>query len=344
MSRESLAVKFRPRKFSEVVEQTTIKQILQRQIETNNLKRVLLFTGGAGTGKTTNARIFANEIEPVRANIIEMNAADHTGVDDMRLIIDQCKSKPLQGNYKIFIIDECHQLTPQAQNSLLKILEEPPSYCIFILCTTDPQKILGTILSRAYRYDFQLISAQGIVDRLNFILNSEKADPEGYDVQTWDQPALYYLARNSKGHLRDAITLLDKTLSYTSNVNTDAVIQVLGVTSYDIMFELLFRLRSKDIEALTSSLEQLKATGKNLKLFVKDFLSFLLDVNKYTLFRNYDYIDIPNTYEDKLNQITQNDKQLLRNLIQTFIKLNTDIKWETNPAILLESTLLLEVM
>ena len=176
----SLFVKYRPQKFSEVVEQDAIKQILMHEIQTNNIKRCLLFTGGAGTGKTTTARIYANEIEPCKSNIIEINCADHTGVDDIRqLVIEPSRQKPLQGKYKIFILDENHMLTVQAQSALLKILEEPPSYCIYIMCTTDPQKVLPTILSRTFRYDFQLISYQGIVDRLQYIMENE-----GYRLAT----------------------------------------------------------------------------------------------------------------------------------------------------------------
>lgn len=173
-TKESLALKYRPKTFDQVVEQDAIKCILSEELKTGNLKRCLLFTGGAGTGKTTNARIFAREIESEPSNTIEINCADHTGIDDVRdLIIGPSRVRPLYGKHKIFILDEVHMLTVQSQNALLKLLEEPNSFCVYIMCTTDPQKILGTILSRAFRYDFQLISHQGIVNRLNYILESE---------------------------------------------------------------------------------------------------------------------------------------------------------------------------
>ena len=344
MSHQALSIVYRPLRFDDVVEQDVVKKILKEQLSTNQVKRVLLFTGGAGTGKTTDARIFANELESIKANIIEINAADHTGVDDMRLIIDQAKTKPLQGKYKIFIIDEVHMLTVQAQNSLLKLLEEPPSYCVFIMCTTDPQKILSTILSRAYRYDFQLISYEGIVKRLEYILQQEQIREDGCKPNSWDIQALQYLAKLSRGHMRDAITTLDKVLSFTKDITIDAVIKVLGVTGYDLMFKILNALYSKDNSTLLINLEELHRSGKDLKLFVKNFLSFLLDINKFITFQNFEYIDIPQAYEPQLKSYNQSHRSNLKQLIAKLMQLNTDMKWETNPYILLESTLLLEVL
>ena len=170
-----LALKYRPATWGQVVEQDAVKQILSTELMSGNLKRCMLFCGPAGCGKTSNARIFATEIEKNKSNIVEINCADNTGVDDMRrLVIEPSMVKPLVGKYKVFVLDECHMLTVQAQNALLKLLEEPPVHCVYILCTTDPQKVLSTIMSRAVRYDFQLISHQGIINRLNAILEAEK--------------------------------------------------------------------------------------------------------------------------------------------------------------------------
>lgn len=342
---QALAVQYRPKCWQDVVEQDTIKQILGEQLATGQLKRVLLFTGPAGTGKTTNARIFANEVEPCKANIVEINAADHTGVEDVRTIIDNCKSKPLQGKYKVFIIDEVHSLSTNAFNALLKLLEEPPSYCIFIMCTTDPQKIIGTILSRAYRYDFQKISHQGIVNRLNYILESEKAKGElGCGVQSWEVAALNFISKTANGGMRDAITLLDKTLSYSKNLTVADVVKVLGVTDYDIQFDIFDCLFSKNEQLLTIKLDELYKSGKDLKLFTKNFLSFVLDVNKYVTLKSFDYISIPSTYELRLNRYNQSHKSYMKYLLTKLIDLNASMKWEVNPKTLLESSLLLEVL
>lgn len=172
----SLAVKYRPRAFDDVTEQSAIRTILEQQIQSGQIKNCYLFCGPAGTGKTTCARIFANEINKGAGNPIEMDAASNNGVDYVRELIIQAKVKSLDSDYKVFILDECHALSNNAWQAMLKIIEEPPAKSIFIFCTTDPQKIPKTILSRVQRYDFQRISYRGIVNRLERILNEE-----GYD-------------------------------------------------------------------------------------------------------------------------------------------------------------------
>ena len=173
MAIKTLAVKYRPQSFDDVTEQSSIKTILQQQLENEEVKNAYLFCGGAGTGKTTCARIFASEINNHQGNPIEMDAASNNGVDDARDLINQAKTKSLDSEYKVFIIDECHMLSTGAWNALLKLIEEPPAKSIFIFCTTDPQKIPKTILSRVQRYDFNRISQEGIVNRLKWIIEME---------------------------------------------------------------------------------------------------------------------------------------------------------------------------
>ena len=169
----ALATKYRPMSFEDVTEQSSIKIILQEQIDSHSVKNGYLFVGSAGTGKTTCARIFAKEINKGEGVPIEMDAASNNSVEDVRSIIAQAQTKSLDSEYKIFIIDECHSLSNSAWQAMLKTLEEPPAKSIFIFCTTDPQKIPKTILSRVQRYDFQRISQKGIVDRLKYIIEQE---------------------------------------------------------------------------------------------------------------------------------------------------------------------------
>lgn len=173
MAKTSLAVKYRPNNWASVVEQDSTKIILQQQLETEEFKNAYLFVGGAGTGKTTCARIFANEINKHEGKPIELDAASNSSVEDVRNIIQQAKTKSLDSEYKIFIIDECHSLSNTAWQAFLKLIEEPPAKSIFIFATTNPEKIPKTILSRVQRYDFKRISQQGIVNRLRYIIEQE---------------------------------------------------------------------------------------------------------------------------------------------------------------------------
>ena len=173
MSKITLAVKYRPRTFDDVVEQEAIKVILSEQIKTNSFKHAYLFCGPAGCGKTTAARIFANDLNKGLGNPIEVDAASNSGVDNVREIIENAKRKSLDSDYKVYIIDECHALSNGAWQAFLKLLEEPPKGTIFIMCTTDPQKIPATILSRVQRYDFSKIPTDSIAARLVHILENE---------------------------------------------------------------------------------------------------------------------------------------------------------------------------
>lgn len=170
---KTLAVKYRPQSWNEVSEQTSTKIILQQQLNSGEIKNAYLFCGPAGCGKTTCARIFARDINKGEGNPIELDAASQNGVDDVRNIIQQAKTKSINSEYKVFILDEVHAFSNNAWQAMLKIIEEPPAKSIFIMCTTDPQKIPKTILSRVQRYTFNRISQDGVITRLISILENE---------------------------------------------------------------------------------------------------------------------------------------------------------------------------
>ena len=182
-----------------------------------------MFCGGDGTGKTTCAHIFANEINKGQGEPIELDAASNNSVEDLRRLTEQAQTKSLDSEFKVFIIDECHSLSNQAWQAMLKTLEEPPASSIFIFCTTNPEKIPNTILSREQRYNFQRISQKGIVSRLKLILdceNKESSKSEKPEERIeYDIASLEYIAKIADGGMRDAITLMDKCLSYSKELS-----------------------------------------------------------------------------------------------------------------------------
>lgn len=343
MAVKSLAVKYRPTTFKDVVEQDSIKIILQQQLIANEIKNTYLFTGPAGCGKTTCARIFANEINKGEGNPIELDAASNNGVDDVRNIIQQAKTKSLNSEYKIFIIDECHALSNSAWQAMLKIIEEPPTKSIFIFCTTDPQKIPKTILSRVQRYDFQRISQNGIVDRLNYIITVENGiTPQNIHIDTPD--AIEYIAKIADGGMRDSITLLDKCLAYSKDLTLENVVKALGTTDYDTMFKLTDRLLFNETQQALAIIEDIYNSGKDLKRFIRQYIQFLLDICKYGLGCNWHYITLPRLveYEDWLKECDDNVFQSIEDWLSVFINLNADIKWSQSVKYDIEATIMVE--
>ncbi len=344
MAKESLAVKYRPKSFDDMTEQTAIKDILENQVETKTFQHGYLFTGPAGTGKTTSARIFANMINDSKGKPIEVDAASNSGVDNIRQIIEDAKRKPLDAEYKIFIVDECHSLSNGAWQALLKTLEEPPKFTIFIFCTTDPQKIPATILSRVQRYNFQKISNEGIVERLEDICIHENSqdydDPDLRDIGDIlrSPDALEYIAKVSSGGMRDAITLLDKCLSLSHDVTLENVLKTIGGEDYSTFITFLSALEGKVKVSAVRIIENVYNSGKDVKQFMKDFAKFILEVEKYSLYKNFDYISLPNTLENELEQLIDDS---LFDVMDFVISLNSQIKWENDPKTLIELSILI---
>lgn len=334
---QSLAIKYRPQKFDDVVEQSSTIRILTHQLNTKSFKHAYLFVGSAGTGKTTCARIFAKEINDNKGNPIEMDAASQNGIEDVRNIIEQARTKSLDSEYKIFIIDECHAFSNNAWQAMLKLIEEPPAKSIFIFCTTNPEKIPKTIISRVQRYDFKRISQQGVVSRMMLIL-----DYEGYnDIdKVVDQKSVEYIAKLADGGMRDALTLLDKCLSYSSELTIENIVSALGIVDYDIMIKLTKDLLTHGNQ-MFSIIEQLYAEGKDLKQFVKSYTHFILDVIKYQIGADWKYISIPplDEYLDALDSFMSYD---VNHLLDTLIKLGADIKYSSTPKYDIEAVLFLE--
>lgn len=332
MASQTLSVRYRPRDWDSLVEQQYIKTILENQIETNSIKNAYLFTGPAGCGKTTSARIFANKINEGKGNPIEVDAASNNGVEQVRVIIDDAKFKPLDSKYKIYILDECHMLSNGAWNAMLKLLEEPPKTTIFILCTTDPQKIPKTILSRVQRYDFNKISFNGIITRLRYIIQEEGG-------MEFEQEALEYISKVSEGGMRDAISMLDKCISYSNQLTVENVVKALGISDYESLNKLLEYILCENGKGCIYIVEEIYKQGKDLKLFIKQFIQFILDVCKYSIYNDYEYIQIPNTID--LTYYKDFEYNKLLNILDEIIELSNQIKYEQNPKVLIESKVLM---
>ena len=319
----TLANKYRPKEFSDVVAQGSVVDILEKQVLTNTFKNVYLFTGGAGTGKTTLARILSNKINKREGAYIEIDAASNGGKESVLKIVSDAQVKSLDSDYKIFLIDEVHAISSEGWITFLKTIEEPPQKTIFIFCTTDPQKISAPILSRMQRFNLQRIPQDQMVNRLKHICENENFTEYEYGVE--------YIAKLADGGMRDAITMLEKVSSLDTRITLENVMRVLGTVNYDDMFELTNHIIDmKELEAL-NLINRIYQSGADLKQFINDFLNFIVDVNKYLLSESYDYIKIPRIYEKELKSIVslQDPKTFYNLLLERLVSIKELLKWES---------------
>mgnify|MGYP000769704037 CR=1 FL=1 len=312
MSYTALYRKFRPDAFSDVKGQDHIVTTLKNQLRANRIGHAYLFTGTRGTGKTTVAKIFAKTVNcehptedgpcgecrickaiaaGASMNVIEIDAASNNGVDNIREIIDEVSYSPAEGKYKVYIIDEVHMLSPGAFNALLKTLEEPPSYVIFILATTEVHKIPITILSRCQRYDFKRISIDTITDRMKELMDTEQ-------VQVEDR-ALRYIAKVADGSMRDALSLLDQCIAFHlgKELTYDMTLDVLGAVDTEVFSRLLRFVMDRNVLGCIELLEEIVMQGRELVQFVTDFTWYL---------RNLMLVQTADNLEDVIDMSTDN--------------------------------------
>ncbi|MDD5842192.1 MAG: DNA polymerase III subunit gamma/tau [Solobacterium sp.] len=293
MSYQVLYRTYRPKQFNDVVGQDYIVKTLKNAIKTGRIAHAYLFAGPRGTGKTTVAKIFARAIncenfkeEPCGEcapciastendpDIIEMDAASNNSVDDIRRLLDEVSFAPIVGRYKVYIIDEVHMLSASAFNALLKTLEEPPAHVIFILATTDPQKIIPTILSRCQRYNFSKITRIDLVKRMKTVLNSEDL--------SYEDEALDVVASLSDGGMRDALSLLDQILSYNDEgIFLEDVQKIFGLTTVDEKINMLINLKTGNIEEVIIKLRKMYESGIDIKHLIIDLLEILKETVLY---------------------------------------------------------------
>ena len=242
------------------------------------------------------------------------------------------------------LVHNCHMLSTGAWNAMLKLLEEPPKTTVFIMCTTDPQKIPATILSRVQRYNFSKISLNNIVKRLKYIIACEvdeirnEGGPDG--AFSYEEAAIQYIAKLADGGMRDAITMMDKCLSLDPELTIESVVAALGTVDYNVHFDLLFYMESGNITAAAKLIEDVFNSGKDLKQFVKQFQYFVLDVCKYLMFRDFTYVSIPALPEYK-SRLEDDDLDMALDVLEWARQLNADIKWESNPKAIVQTAILL---
>ncbi len=341
--------KYRPQSFSEIIGQEHIVQTLTNSILSKSIAHAYLFTGPRGSGKTTIARLFAKAIncekpdgsEPCNKcsscleimqsksmDFIEIDAASHTGVDDVRELIDGIKFSPVKSKYKIFIIDECHQLSKSAANALLKTLEEPPSHAIFILATTEIHKMIPTIISRCQRFDFKRLQITEIIKKLEFISKKENIK--------FEDSALSLIAFNSRGSFRDAESLLDKCISFagkTSIIKTDDIKELLGIVEVVQISQFVDFLLQKNTKDAILYLNSMADNGVDLQEFTKTLVFYLRQ--SLLLKINPDFLNLQNSglsekeIEKMKEQIAISNNKDIQNMLELFIEAENKMKYAT---------------
>ena len=293
---KSLAVKYRPTTFEAVCGNSVTVKILKRVLECNTPKNAYLFAGPSGCGKTTLARIFANALNGGNGDPIEVDAASHNGVDQVRAIVESANQRSLTGTYKIYIIDECHMITSAGWNAFLKGIEETPEYTIFIFCTTEPNKIPATILNRVQRFNVTKIDSQEVKSRLGFICQQE-----GF---TNYEDTCELISKLCNGGMRDAVTMLDQCADLSSDLSLENTKMVLGEAPFERMLKLTNCLIAGNEQFTLAAIETLAREGRDLKQYIDDYLSFILELTKYILFKNISITNIPAYLENSTDNMT----------------------------------------
>ena len=275
------------------------------------------------THNTTTGRLIATYLNGSTDNLIEIDAASNNGVDDMRNLVQQSSVYPIGTNYKIWLLDEVHSLTPNSWQVLLKTLEEQPAKSVYILCTTNPEKIPPTILSRVQSFQLSKISLEGIYNRLKYVMDSEIQEGNPY---TYTDDAILYIAKLSNGGMRDSLTLLEKSIAYSSNVTTENVVKALNLPNYDDYFKLLGAYAKKDNSKITEIIDSVYNSGVNFQKWFEGFHSFVMNVVKYIFLQDIQKTMIPSYYESKISKYNTNHVIICLKLANKLVDLNNALK------------------
>ena len=346
---------FRPKNFSEVIGQDYIVKTLKNQIKTNRLTHAYLFCGPRGTGKTSCAKIFAKAVncthstdgnpcgmcaecvalDAPNTDIIEIDAASNNRVEEIRDLREKVNFPPLIGKYKVYIIDEVHMLSDSAFNALLKTLEEPPEYVIFILATTEIHKLPATILSRCTRFDFKLVDINLLVEQLRKVFDTRNI--------TYDEKSLYLIAKAGEGSVRDMLSIADSVASFCDyKIDYQSTEKVIGLTDRDSIKDILLQISNKNISALFTAIKSALGKGKNIQVLCKemaDFIKNLIMIKSGVT--DYAVLDIlPGDFKQYADIADLFDIDLLKQAFAKFAETELDLKYSLNPENLFESACL----
>ena len=351
MSYIVLARKYRPQTFDEVYAQEHITTILRNAITFNRIAHAFLFTGSRGVGKTSMARILAKSLNcmeglsPTPCNkcencleitsgtstdVVEIDGASNTGVEDIRDLQKELMYSTSKSRYKIFIIDEVHMLSKNAFNALLKTLEEPPEQVIFIFATTEPHKVLPTIISRCQRYDFKRIPIESIVERLKSICSSE-------NIKVEDE-ALYLVAKKAEGSLRDALSLMDQLIALgKQDIKNNDVLSIFGIVSTDIYHKITQYIAQKEPAAIISLIHNILEKGNDLQEFINGYLDYVRTL--LLIKTNVPLPELPASVREEMEKINEDfTEDTLLYILSILIKTKTEIRFSGNPVLIAEMT------
>ena len=356
MSYMALYRKWRPDNFDDVIGQEHVVKTMKNQIKLGRIAHAYLLCGTRGTGKTSIAKIFAkavncqnpidgnpcNECEVCKLitnkqsmNVVEIDAASNNGVDNIREINEEVKYKPTSGKYKVYIIDEVHMLSTGAFNALLKTLEEPPPHVIFVLATTEPHKILATILSRCQRYDLKRISIDNICQTLTYYMEQEKIDVQ--------EKALRYIAKLADGSMRDGLSILDQCISFyiDQQITLENVLDVLGAVDQDVFYQITKAIYNKDTMECLNIIDKIVVNGRDLSQFILDLINHMRNI---VIIQVTDEKDILDMSSENIEKLKEQGKNIQPEIIMKYIKelslLENQIKYSSQKRILIEVQLI----
>lgn len=320
----NLANKYRPKTWDDVCEQDLVVKLFRGICESKPLQlRNFLLIGSAGTGKTTLARIAGSVLNEGKGEPIEIDSASNGSADAARKIVESANAYPVGSNYKVFILDECHCLSPAAWSVFLKCLEDSPAKSVFMFATTNPEKIPDTILSRVQTFRLSKISLSGITNRLKYVIDRENEEGRGI---TYTEDSIQFIAKLANGGMRDSLTLLDKALVYSNEINSQNLQKALNLPNYDDYFELLGAYNKKDNKHITEIIDRVYNSGVNFCKWFEGWHSFVMNIVKYIFLQDISQTMIPSHYLDKIQKYGPAHAAVCLKLANKLIALNRDLR------------------